>query len=244
MATYPPLNKGYGDRGSTQARKKPPKPKPLDIPVLDVPDNFYGPMIEGWKNSGDLFAQGAANTDTDFDAILRNDPSRILSEKQMQENIAAAALAREAAIKRAMLALSGQEKDIARGAGFQQADLGANLAGRGMLNSGGYGAGTMRVEENRSRAVAAANQAAQDVAAQAYEREADIGRQSRQGYETWLTERAEELAKDPRYQTPEEKKKEETEANKGKTTTTKKKPPPKRVTQKVNKPGTKGFRPF
>jgi hypothetical protein len=231
--------------GVVKKAAKPPKPK-VAIPELDIPDDFYGQLIPKWAGAdGDLFAAPTAGNELiDFEGLINSDPRAITSKAQMEENIAAAALAREAAIKRAMLALSGQEKDIARGAGFQQADLGANLAGRGMLNSGGYGAGTMRVEENRSRAVAEATQRAQDIEAQAYSTEADIARQARQGWESTLGDVAADLADDPRYQTEEQKKKEDNEANKGKTTTTKKKPPPKRVTQKKNVPGSRGFRPM
>lgn len=163
-------------------------------PADEATDAYTGP---------DLSGGGFSQVDPiDFDALLAADPRVITSKASRDENIAAAKLAKENAIKKAMLALGMTQADIAKQAGYQQADLSPELAGRGMLRSGAYGGGTRRIEENRAKALAAANQTTQDNITGATQAEADAIRQFNQAYEEALAEAAAALAEDPRYQTP------------------------------------------
>ena len=161
----------------------------------------------GGSSGGSSGGGSSSNPLIDFDQLLNSDPSVIASKAALDENVAAAKLAREAAIKRAAIALGISQADIARQSGFRTADIGASLAGRGILQSGGYGAGLSRIEEDRQRNLAAANQTQIDTVNAALTTEADLVRQFNQAFQQALAEAALRLSGDPRYRTdPEDEK--------------------------------------
>lgn len=216
-----------------------------DQPGRDVyPNNPAGPEVDtytgppGMGNSQDPLI--------DFDALLNSDPRVIASKAARDENIAAAKLAREAAIKRAGIALGLSQAEIARQSGYRTADLGAGLAGRGMLlkGTGAYGGGVTRIEDARQRDLAAANQQQVDTVNAALSTEADLIRQFNQAYQEALAEAAYALSQDPRYQTKGKKTESETQTETPKPSSPTKpkdkgqaapKPPPGQVPTKKRK---------
>jgi hypothetical protein len=219
-----------GDKPQVRVRPRPPRPKPPGVGPISERERDPGRADEYYPNvpwtedmppytgppgyeTGGPGPKGE-NPLIDFDALLRNDPRTIRSKAKLAETIAAAGIARKAALDKAMIALGLGQKEVARGAGFQQADLGANLAGRGMVMSGALGAGTQRVEETRQRGLADVNRQAQETQAGALSTEADIIRTSNQAYLDYLAEIAADLAKDPRYQPKEDEEEEDGEGGK------------------------------
>lgn len=197
--------------------RRPPKPKPgrmsgmsererdpaWDEPGRDVyPNSPAGPSTDTYTGPPGL--GNSQDPLIDFDALLASDPRVIASKAALDENVGAAKLAREAAIKRAAIALGLSQDEIARQSGFRTADTGAGLAGRGMLlrGTGAYGGALTRIEDARQRDLAAANQRQIDTVNAALSTEADLIRQFNQSYQESLAEAAYALSQDPRYQVP------------------------------------------